>query len=654
MKACTSIAVIGTLAMIFSVRVFCQDVSSSSPEDWTAQDIPVLEGDEISIVETRETNQRVQVVTREDIDRSGAQDVVGLLASELNCNITRNGAYGNLSSISLRGFGGGRVAVLIDGVPVNSAQSGDFDLGKINLASVEKIEVIYGGSDTQYNFNGAVGGVVNIITMKKATSGFSFSGGFSNLSRYPGLDSRGELRFATGLPDLADTQNANVTLSLGKPGKSWKLSLNGNRAANNFMFMDERGDLRSHVGNGVWDGSLSTAFSSAISETMRIMVSGEGYYGKKNITGPAGSMTAGREVDLFTKESIFLDADALGGKNIDTELVGSHGYNSIDWTDPAGKSLHSLNAITLINRWNWFVSDWLVLNPGGDLEYSMLDSSIIGVKKSLEGGAYLTAHFSLGSRFEIVSSLKGVLANGFIMPVPKLGLVWRSSPGLTLKNNYFRTFKLPTFNDRYWPADSFAEGNPDLKPEDGIGSDLIVDLDLGNLGSLETSMYGSYQQEAILWQPASGKWRPENVGEALYAGVDATVKSGFSDRLKITGRYSFLLSYVLSGDLTVKSDRRMPYRPVHSASLGLEYYWKSGMAGLSGHFESERFVTTQNVSRLEPFFTADLILNQEINSVFSFFVSVKNAFNASYSTIAGYPLPGGSITSGLKILYDSK
>ena len=95
------------------------------------------------------------VITRDEIERRNARDLAMLLEDVLDMSVTRYGAYGNQTEMSMRGFDTERIAILIDGVPANSPRSGEFDVSQVNMNDVERVEVIYGGSDTKYNVSGA-------------------------------------------------------------------------------------------------------------------------------------------------------------------------------------------------------------------------------------------------------------------------------------------------------------------------------------------------------------------------------------------------------------------------------------------------------------------------------------------------------------------
>jgi outer membrane cobalamin receptor len=126
---------------------------------------------DVSITGTAETTQQMTVIDKETIEKSGARDLASLLEEEIDISVTRYGGYGNQTDMNLRGFDTERIASLIDGIPANSPRSGEFDINQIDLNNVERIEVIYGGSDTRYNVSGALGGVINIITIKNRSPG---------------------------------------------------------------------------------------------------------------------------------------------------------------------------------------------------------------------------------------------------------------------------------------------------------------------------------------------------------------------------------------------------------------------------------------------------------------------------------------------------
>ena len=127
--------------------------------------------------ETRRMPASVTVITQEDIERSAARTLPELIAAE--AGITMKDFYGNnaaYTSIDMRGFGvtgAQNTLVLLDGRRLN-----DFDLSGVQwpaipLASIERVEVVRGSGGVLYG-DGAVAGIVNIVTRSPLTPGKSF------------------------------------------------------------------------------------------------------------------------------------------------------------------------------------------------------------------------------------------------------------------------------------------------------------------------------------------------------------------------------------------------------------------------------------------------------------------------------------------------
>ena len=108
----------------------------------------------------------MQIVTAEDIRRSGAQDIPGVLKHVLGVDVLQWNS-GN-ADIGIRGYDQSfspRVLVLIDGRQVYADHFGytPWPALPVELAAIRQIEVIKGPNAALFGFN-AVNGVINIIT----------------------------------------------------------------------------------------------------------------------------------------------------------------------------------------------------------------------------------------------------------------------------------------------------------------------------------------------------------------------------------------------------------------------------------------------------------------------------------------------------------
>lgn len=105
------------------------------------------------------------VVTREDIQRWQSKDLNDVMRRLPGVDISQSGGMGKSSSLYVRGTESRHVLVLIDGVPMARAGiSNAIDIGQLSVSLVQRIEYIRGPRSAVYG-SGAIGGVVNIITM---------------------------------------------------------------------------------------------------------------------------------------------------------------------------------------------------------------------------------------------------------------------------------------------------------------------------------------------------------------------------------------------------------------------------------------------------------------------------------------------------------
>jgi vitamin B12 transporter len=443
------------------------------------------EAEELVLSAAPETTAQVKTVSKDEIERIAAPDIPTLLEEALDIGITRHGAYGNSSDVNLRGFDTERIAILVDGVPVNSAMSGDFDFNTLDMNNIERIEVIYGGSDSKYNVTGALGGVINIITIKDREPGLRFGAALSNISYMPGNYTEWDgAKREPQWQDLLDTQKLELSLSWGsaKPapgGTSFSAGLHsfGNRAQNHYLYKDSfLGQIRRKQFNEILDLGGGTLLAWNFPNLSRLILSVDAYYSDKDIPATGFSSVIGVQNDITTRETLMFEAPVIFRDDLAAEVSVSHSWARMDY-DRYGMpfSRHDQQGVTLINRWAWYPLPPVTLRAGWDYRYIYLDSTGIGERGRHDGGVYLTAEYAPHHNFRIVPSIKAVSDGGGIVPVPKLGFFWTPAGFVTVKNNYFRSFKYPDFEDLYWSGGG-GRGNPDLKPEDGWGTDLGADV----------------------------------------------------------------------------------------------------------------------------------------------------------------------------------
>src|SRR5467141_264033 len=180
-------------AMLLTLGLICfpgsgfaqQPDSSPSAEALKKLSIEQLMNLQVTSVSKRperlsQTASAIQLITQEDIRRSGASSLPEALRLAANLQVAQ--VDSRQWAISARGFNGttaNKLLVLVDGRTVYTPLfSGVFwDVQEVPLADVDRIEVISGPGATLWGAN-AVNGVINVITKDaKDTQGLLLSGG---------------------------------------------------------------------------------------------------------------------------------------------------------------------------------------------------------------------------------------------------------------------------------------------------------------------------------------------------------------------------------------------------------------------------------------------------------------------------------------------
>ncbi len=113
------------------------------------------------------------VITAQDIQRSPSQSIPDILSQVAGVQVQHlfSPTNGSRDTVDLRGFGAfasSNTLILVNGRRYQDFDSQGFDFSSIPLNSIERIEVTRGNSGTVLYGDGAIGGVVNIVTKNGA------------------------------------------------------------------------------------------------------------------------------------------------------------------------------------------------------------------------------------------------------------------------------------------------------------------------------------------------------------------------------------------------------------------------------------------------------------------------------------------------------
>jgi hemoglobin/transferrin/lactoferrin receptor protein len=208
---CLAVAVgLALSAPLFPSTVFAAPSPYPAPEPATL--------DAIIVVATREAGAiadapaTVGVVSRQEIERTQAQDLRELFRYEPSVTVV--GGYGRfgLGDVRIRGLGGNRVQLQVDGVNVADAFSiGSFanaDRDAVDVAILKQAEVLRGPASALYGSD-ALGGTVRFVTLDPNDL-LDGDDGFSG-------------RVRAGTSSLDDSTRLGLTMAAREGAWSWLL-----------------------------------------------------------------------------------------------------------------------------------------------------------------------------------------------------------------------------------------------------------------------------------------------------------------------------------------------------------------------------------------------------------------------------------------------
>ena len=104
----------------------------------------------------------VTILSGDELQARGSRTLGEALREVAGVHVARNGSFGAVTSVFLRGGESDYTLVLIDGVQVNLA-GGGFDFASLSIANIERVEIVRGPASALYGSD-AVTGVINVVT----------------------------------------------------------------------------------------------------------------------------------------------------------------------------------------------------------------------------------------------------------------------------------------------------------------------------------------------------------------------------------------------------------------------------------------------------------------------------------------------------------
>lgn len=117
-----------------------------------------------SLIKVENSIMPVTIIDKRTIELMGSRRLDEVVKEQTGIAIVNDIAGGARSvGVQMQGFGGEYVLVLIDGQPMVGRNGGNFDLSRISVSNVERVEITKGSASLLYGGD-ALGGTINVIT----------------------------------------------------------------------------------------------------------------------------------------------------------------------------------------------------------------------------------------------------------------------------------------------------------------------------------------------------------------------------------------------------------------------------------------------------------------------------------------------------------
>jgi vitamin B12 transporter len=446
---------------------------------------PTFEGDPVVVTATRSAQRAdaslaaVSVITRADIERAQAPDLLELLRLEAGVDVARSGGPGGQTSVFLRGTNSNHVLVLIDGVRVSAAGSGAFTWEIVDPAIVERIEIVRGPRAARWGSD-AIGGVIQIFTRLPDGSGARAAYG-----RYD--DRQLSAHWGNGFLGLNASARSVEGFSAQNPSG---FGYDPDDDGFDNLSVSARGDYRALGGRLGWSARLASGdveFDQGESEFLNYALHGR--Y-RRDTAGPwtwEGTAAFYRD-DLETDSGFSLSEAAT--RRLQAGIQAERGLGA-DTT------------------WLLGVDAWRV---EGDTRGAFdEDRNNFGVWTGLDGRRAAwswEASLRADRDGQFGTAVTGNLAGG-----------WRFAEGWRLSASLGRAFRAPSFSQLYSPGfgGQYA-GNPELDPETSISGELGLDW-TGPAGhAIGLSVYRNEVDDLIAF--SGPEFQAVNVEQARIHGAE--------------------------------------------------------------------------------------------------------------------------------------
>lgn len=583
-----------------------------------AEDVIIITADRIQSFADK-SSSNIKIIESREIGNSLAHTLPELLSRESDMNIATSGSS---SSLFLRGTDSSHALLLVDGIMMNdpSNPNRQFDIGRLSLNNIERIEILKGSQGLAYGSN-AIGGVI-AITTKKAKKNewtgehFLDYGSFNTLNAGANFQKKFErMNFSLGA-DLLSSSGFSAANSTVNPG--------ADKDANQRM-------------------TLSLKSSSHLTETYSMDLNFRYVHNQADIDKGGGPNNDDpndslKENELYSKIQLIKNwkaTDAQTKFSYNRSTHSRHLEVRPDILHPETMNTFNKGEINVLSvNHTHYLTEQITQNLNIDWQHEKDQSNHFNQNLSeflyhqYEGANSI---LNFGVRLD-----HNRVFNDHI--TYKLAAGCKIENGL-LKLSYSTGFRSPSINQLFDPI----YGNKDLLPETSQSSDLSLDKKWGESFKTSSSLFYTKISNRLTYTPIT--FINKNGGEAEIIGIEQ------SNSVKWREGLNHILSLTLLKTHDFTSGKKLARRPdIHlknilSYTIGDHYFFDYELAYVGKRQDVDN---SGNDIQNAAYYLSNLNFRLATNKNKEYYLKFKNLFNREYEEVYGYGTGGRAFTIGAR------
>ena len=565
------------------------------------------------------------VISRTDtLHITNTFDITGELHQVPGLQLGDYGGFAGLKTVSLRGMGSPHTAVYVDGVRVGNVQSGQGDMGMLDIENFSSAVVDYAQNSISFNTARPT------FRQSRVTGKAEFkAGSFGTYLPAARIDLKLSERIALSV-------NAAGIISKG----DFPVADGATRANNDIRQV--RGGVNLFC--SMKDGDYHVkAFYNAAERGTPGSISWPSEDRQKDMNAYLQGVMKKSFSPLYT-----------------LRLSAKAGYDDIYYTSSWGDSQYGQTELQLNSSHVFSITSWWKVSLAADIQWDKLASTNYSASRTTAISAVSTSfnlnRLSLNAAAEYSGYFdRGEGSRHAISP--SVDFRMRVIDGLDIVGFARRAYRVPMFNELYY----VGYGNPDLKPEDAWLTDLGVDFhrQVSRTWNLKAKVDGFYNilSNKITSAPTAEDpniWLPYNIGKVRAIGLDLVTGADFTHG-DWKGEMDLRYSYQSAVDRTPDSysyGQQIPYIAKHTVTASVKASWKGYELNPRWVLKSGRNDATGNLADWN---TLDLTLSKtfKLRGPLSLGINIaaRNLLDCRYELVSGYPMPGRSFIGGVEMKF---